>query len=114
MKTSPRQLIIVTLIILWMFVVVLPYYLFHRPFDLNHVLGIANTLGDVAVVGLLLVLASALGHGVLRPFDFGSPLEALVIQTAVGYGIIAFAIYALGFAGLAQPIVFWILVAGGL
>lgn len=113
MKISPRQSFLVLLAILWMFVVVLPYYLFHRPFDQNNVLGIASTLGDLGVVALLIVLASALGHRVLRAFEFLSALEALVIQTAVGYGIIAFAVYALGFVGLVQPPVFWVLTVGG-
>ncbi len=109
MKISLRQLVTAFVVILWMFVVVLPYYLFHRPFDVANVVGVASTLGDVAVVALLLVLAAALGRFFLRSFTFETVLEALVIQTGVGYAIIAFVIYALGFVGLIQPIVFWIL-----
>lgn len=114
MKTLPRPLIIITLVVLWIFVVVLPYYLFHRPFELQVGLGIANTLGDVGVVALLLALAAALGHRVLRAFQFLSPLEAIVIQCGVGYGIIAFTVYVFGFVGLLQPPVFWVLVGGAL
>lgn len=114
MKISWRQLVIVTLVILWLFVVVLAYYLFHRPFDLNNVMVLARTLGDMAVVGLLFVLAGALGHRVLRAFEWTSPLEALVVQIGVGYGMIAFVVFALGFLGLVQPPVFWVLVLAGL
>lgn len=114
MKTFWRQLALVTLVIVWLFVVVLSYYLFHRPFDLNNATGFARTLGDMGVVALLLVLAGALGHRVLRAFEWSSSLEALVIQIGVGYGIIAFMVFALGFLGFVQPHVIWALVVVGL
>lgn len=114
MKISLRHVLLTTLVVLWLFVVVLPYYLYHRPFDVGNVVGIANTLGDVVVVVLLLVLAASLGKFFLRAFSFESALEALVIQTGIGYAIIAFVIFALGFVGLLQPMVFWILLVAGL
>src|SRR5258707_9280854 len=109
MKSSLRPLVFAILAILWIFVVVLPYYLYHRPFEGANVLGVSNTLGDLVVVGLLLALAATLGHRALRGFVFESSLEALVIQTGVGYGILAFVVFALGWVGLLLPIVFWVL-----
>lgn len=114
MKTSPRQLVLAALVVLWLFIVVLPYYLLHRPFGIENVSAFANTLGDIAVVALLLVLACALGNFALRAFSFESALEAVVIQIGVGYAILAFIIFALGFVGLLQPFVFWILALVGL
>ncbi len=113
MKSS-RPLILSALAVLWIFVVVLPYYLLHRPFDVANVVGVANTLGDVGIVALLLVLAASLGHRVLRGFEFSSALEALVIQTSIGYGILALVIFVVGMLGLVQPLVFWILLLLGL
>jgi hypothetical protein len=109
MSSPPRRLLFAALAVLWVFVVVLIYYLYHPPFDADNVVGIASTLGDLGVVALLLLLAAALGHRALRPFTFESSLEALVIQIAVGYGLIAFGVYVLGFIGLLRPLVFWIL-----
>lgn len=108
MKISSRTPLLAALALVWIFVVVLPYYLFHRPFDLNNVLAIGSTLGDLAVAALLLVLAAALGRLVLRAFTFDSAPEALIIQTGVGYGLVAFGVFVLGMFGLLQPLVFWI------
>lgn len=98
----------------WLLIVVAPYYLLHRPFDAANVLGVASTLGDIAVVFLLLTLAAALGRRVLRAFSFETPLEALTIQIGVGYALLALIVFGLGMVGWIQPFVFWILVVGAL
>lgn len=107
MKSSRRQALLAAVVILWLFVVVAAYYLFHRPFDQNNILGIADTLGTMGVVCILLTLAAVLGRCALRAFAFESPREALVIQIGVGYGIIAFGVLGLGFAGLIESLVLW-------
>lgn len=114
MKLSPRQLVLAGLALIWLFIVVVPYYFLHRPFDAANVLGAASALGDVVVVALLLMLAAALGHRILRAFTFESALEALVIRIGVGYALIALVVFILGMVGLVQPLIFWILVAAAL
>lgn len=113
----------------WLFVVVLAYYVYHRPFDANTfrdlgnvaqayaaldrsisskiVPAVANTLGDVAVIGLLLALSAAIGHRLLRAFRFESALEALGLCTGFGLGALGFGGLGLAAVGLAQPLVFW-------
>ncbi len=110
MKPSFRSFLLAAFALVWIFAVVVPYYLLHRPFDLQNISSAVNTLGDLAVVALLLTAAAALGHRALRAFEFATALEALVLQTSVGYGILALGIFALGMFGLIQPLAFWVVV----
>lgn len=114
MKSPSLRFAITLLALVWMFAVIVPYYLYHRPFDGDNVLGVANTLRNLLVVAVLFALAAALGHCVLRRFLFESSLEALVIESGVGYGLLALIVLALAWFGLAKPTAFWILVVGGL
>lgn len=111
---TPRRIAIIAAGVIWLCIVVLAYYVYHKPFDAANAVAIASTLGDLAVASLMLLLAAALGHRALRAFEFSSPLEAIVIQAGVGLGIVALGVFGLGWIGLLQPFVFWILVVGGL
>lgn len=98
----------------WLFAVTSGYYIVHKPFALAHVEGIARTVSAILIAALLVVLAAALGRRVLRPFEFSSALEGLLIQTGIGLGIVSFVVFTLGWLGLLQPFVFWGLLAVGL
>lgn len=119
----------------WLFVVVMAYYVYHRPLDANTFLdvwnvlqsyavvrplapsivpAVGNTLGDIAVIALLLLLAAAVGHRLLRTFRFESDLEALGIRTGFGLGFLGFVGFVLGTVGLVQPLVFWAVLVLGL
>ncbi len=100
--------ILVLLVLVWLFSVITGYYIVHKPFTVENALALMNTLGDVMVAGALFAIASALGRRVTRALTFGSPLEALVLQTGLGLGLISFAVFALGLGGLLNPLLFWI------
>ncbi len=114
MKAVSRSLWLAALVVGWLLIVVAPYYFLHRPFDAANLLGVANTLGDIDVALLLLFLAATVGKRALRAFAFESALEALVIQTGVGYALLALVVFGLGMVGLIQPPLFWILAVGAL
>jgi len=80
----------------WIFLVVLNYYIVHKPFSAENALALLNVLGDVVVVGALVALGAALGRRVLRALTFDSPLDALVLQTGIGLGLLALATFLLG------------------
>jgi 4-amino-4-deoxy-L-arabinose transferase-like glycosyltransferase len=98
-----------TLGIIWLFAVTFNYYIVHKPFTAENALAILNVLGDVLVAGALFALAAALGRRVTRGLACTAPLEAIVLQTGLGLGLISFATLALGLAGLVNRILFWML-----
>jgi 4-amino-4-deoxy-L-arabinose transferase-like glycosyltransferase len=97
-----------TLGIIWLFAVTFNYYIVHKPFTAENALAILNALGDVLVTGALFALAAALGRRVTRDVTFAAPLEALVLQTGLGLGLISFATLALGLVGALNRVLFWL------
>jgi hypothetical protein len=115
MRTNIRgSLILALTAVLWFALVVIFYFVYHKPFELANVVGIAQTLCSILIAALLILLAAALGHRVLRAFDFSSALEAAVTQIGIGLGIESFIVFGLGWLGLLQPLVFWGLLLLGL
>lgn len=92
----------------WLFAVTLAYYVVHKPFSLDNLQAILNALGDILVAGLLFLLAAAIGRRALRSLAMNRPLQVLVFETAIGFGIISFATLALGLLGFVNPLPFWI------
>ena len=101
--------VLICLAVVWLFAVTFNYYIVHKPFSVENVLAILNTLGDIAVAGAMFALASALGRRVTRALAFESPLEGLVLQTGLGLGLISLATLGLGLCGLLNPLIFWVL-----
>jgi hypothetical protein len=93
---TPLKFLPIAFALAWIFLVALNYYIVHKPFSAENALALLNALGDVVVVGALVALGAALGRRVLRAFTFDSPLEALVLQTGVGLGLLALATFLLG------------------
>lgn len=102
------QAIFVFLAVLWNFVVVLNYYIVHKPFSAENALALLNVLGDVVIVVALVVLGAAVGHRLLRALEFDSPLDALVLQAGLGLGVLALATFGLGLV-IVNRLVFWAL-----
>jgi hypothetical protein len=116
----------------WLFVVVVSYYFVHKPFapgDFFALPGIArdlfaqefsvtpaslaNVLGDMLVVALLIFFASALGHFFLRRIAFDSALEAIVLYCGIGLGALGLVVFALAVLGVVNGWVYGALVLGG-
>ncbi|MBI5651726.1 MAG: glycosyltransferase family 39 protein [Chloroflexi bacterium] len=91
----------------WLFVVVINYYIAHKPFTGENALAMLNHLANLVIAGLLYLLAATIGQRVTRTLEFASPLQALVLRTGLGLGLISFAVFALGLLGLLQRVLFW-------
>jgi 4-amino-4-deoxy-L-arabinose transferase-like glycosyltransferase len=104
--------LVTILVVVWLFLVTLNYYIVHKPFSAENALAMLNALGDVAVAGALVALGAALGHRALRALEFDSPLDALIVQTGLGLGLLALATFALGLV-IVHRLVFWALLVLG-
>ena len=108
-RKTLTSFILIALIAGWFFLVVVSYYIAHKPFTGENALALLNTLGDVATLIALFALAAALGRRLTRGLSFDSALEAITLQIGFGFGLIALATLALGLLGLLHPILFWAL-----
>ncbi|MBI5304327.1 MAG: glycosyltransferase family 39 protein [Chloroflexi bacterium] len=91
----------------WLFVVTTSYYIVHKPFSVENALAILNLLANLVVAGSLYILAATIGRRATRAVEFASPLEAIVLSTGLGLGLISFAVFALGLLGWLQRVLFW-------
>jgi hypothetical protein len=93
---TPLKFLPIAFALAWIFLVTLNYYIVHKPFSAENALALLNALGDVVVAGALVALGAALGRRALRALTFDSPLDALVLQTGIGLGLLALATFVLG------------------
>lgn len=100
--------LVIILVVAWLFLVTFNYYIVHKPFNAENALAILNALGDVLVAGALVALGAALGYRLLRSLQFDLPLNALLLQTGLGLGLLALATFALGLV-IVNRWVFWAL-----
>ncbi|HZQ06423.1 MAG TPA: glycosyltransferase family 39 protein, partial [Anaerolineae bacterium] len=101
-------------VIVWLSVVLVSYYIIHKPFSIENALALANVFGDALVVGMLTCLAFALGHRLLRGWEFDSPLEASVLWLGMGLGAVGLIVFALGLVEIVNTWVYWGLLAASL
>ncbi len=104
-----QRLLVILVILVWFLLVTTSYYVVHKPFSVENALAVVNSVGDVAVTCLLLVLAAAIGRRVLHSFAFSSRLQALALEAGLGLGFLSFATLFLGLVGLVQSTIFWVL-----
>ncbi len=104
-----KKFALVLLALAWLFAVTFNYYIVHKPFTLENALALIDAALNILAALALFALAAALGRRVLRAFDFAAPLGRIVFATGLGLGLISFATFALGLAGLLNPILFWFL-----
>jgi 4-amino-4-deoxy-L-arabinose transferase-like glycosyltransferase len=113
-RSSILRWIAVALGVVWLFVVMLGYYVVHKPFTLENALAISSALGDALIAVAIFALGAALGRRALRAFSFASPLEAIAFRAGLGMGLISLATLALGMLGLLHPLLLWFLLLAGL
>jgi hypothetical protein len=115
-RLRARNFLLIAAALLWLFVVVLNYYIVHKPFALENILALSNAGGDILTALLIALTASALGHRALRALEFSAPLESLVFEIGFGLGILSLVMLALGVIGILQRAAIWgaIVIAVGL
>ena len=94
------------------------YYYFHKPITPAQAVSLAGVAADAGVAALLTVLGGSLGRRCLSSgaFDFG-PAGAgrrVVVEVALGWGLIGLALLVLGLARLYYSLALWALVLAAL
>jgi 4-amino-4-deoxy-L-arabinose transferase-like glycosyltransferase len=102
-----RRWLLTALFILWIFFVLSSFFAVQKPFSVDNALAALRTVLDLAAAGWMVLLALAMGTRLLRLLlrEDPSPLESLVLGTALGLGALGLLSLALGLAGLFHPAV---------
>jgi 4-amino-4-deoxy-L-arabinose transferase-like glycosyltransferase len=106
-SSSSRRLAVSFGLVLALTIILGAYYWVHKPIQPAQAAVLASALADAAVAGLLSLLGGALGRRILRDWPIVSPGERVALQAALGWGLIAMAMLALGLARLYYTIVIW-------
>ena len=92
------------------------YYYVHKPITPAQALAFAQSLANVIVALALVVLAGGLGQRLLHFWLGPQPAEGavsdgerVVVEVALGWGVIALGMLGLGLLRLYYPIVAWVL-----
>lgn len=98
-KKHEQEYLILLLIILWVLFVLGGYYYYHKPINIKMVLPPLSALLDIVFVMAFAGVAGGLGQRLLRAERI-PPLERMVMQFALGSGIIGLVWLAFGVLGL--------------
>lgn len=110
LRAFPYKLIAAVFALVWLFVVLVNYYIVHKPFDAEQFLRILSNAGDVLVAVLVYALAATVGRWILRGYKFATPLERMIFSAGVGLGALSLVTFILGLVGALNGIVFWAII----
>jgi hypothetical protein len=88
--------------------VVTAYYVPHKPFDAKFLISVLQILRDILLPFALICLAGGVGYKILAEFH-PNRLANGILQAAFGVGILVFLYLIVGFLGLYQSWIAWIL-----
>ncbi len=107
-----RQNILLGLVSLaWVAIIVSLYYVNHKPFTAALALSLVRAGGQLLVAVGLVSLAGGLGNWIFSAED-SHPLERLVLQVALGLGILSVFVLLVGWTLGVSPVVMWLLYFG--
>ncbi len=107
LRSSAKWAVAAASSVLWVFAVYLAYYTVHKPFTPSIALALIDRGTDLAILVLLVLLASAIGKRVLGRDLEVQPLEALLFGAGLGLGLLSLGTLALGTLGLLNRWAFW-------
>jgi hypothetical protein len=88
--------------------VVLGYYFSHKPISASGAAAVLAVFGDVALALFLVTVAGGLGRRILGSAPPGPTVGGLVIQSALGLGVMAMSVLALLWIGVFRQPVAWL------
>ena len=103
-----RNLLFGMIAIIWVFMVVLSYFITHKPFTPELAGVIAQAAWRLVLVSLLIGTAGGIGKRFV-PSEKLHPMAQLSVQAAFGLGILSLIVMLFGFAGGFHPLVFALL-----
>ncbi|MDT8898909.1 glycosyltransferase family 39 protein [Thermanaerothrix sp. 4228-RoL] len=92
---SRRQIMSLTLLLLWLSLSLGLYYAVHKPFTSSEGLRLLQAAGQLGCAVVLVALMGGLGRR-LFPLSILSPLEQVALQAALGAGLLALATLVIG------------------
>ena len=104
--------VVFVVILLWVFVVIIGYYLIHKPILREEALAVSRSLGNLGVGLALVGLAGGIGQHYLKAQSL-NPLERFSIQAAAGFGFIGVFWLCVGLLGGFNPIIAWFCISIG-
>ncbi len=110
---APSKTFTAALALLIPFLVVVGYYLTHKPFDPPTALAVGMILWRLLATASIVSLAGAIGRQ-LFPLDGLHPLAALCVQACAGLGILAVLVLAAGVTLGLPAALFWLALPVGL
>ena len=109
MNDQQRQKVLVTLATLsWVTVVIVAYYVIHKPFRAANLLALGRGLAGLAQAALTVALGTGIGLTLLSKAQL-SAAERPVWAASLGLGVVSLTTLALGSAGLLHPWLLWAL-----
>ena len=97
----------------WAFLVVIFYYIAHKPFTAANLIAWGQTLAGLGGAGIVGMLGTGLGLPLLRRVDL-TPTERLIWAAGLGPGVGSLVGLGLGGIGLLRPWTLWLLTMAGL
>ncbi len=113
MNRSHSLHVLAAVFVVWIGLVLVAYYVVHKPFTPAHVRALSEAVAGLAGAGLVTALGTGVGLLLLRRLEL-TPLERLVWAATVGLGVISLAGLALGAVGLLRPWLLWPLTVAGI
>jgi hypothetical protein len=110
---SRRQAAVKVMALLWVPIIVVAFYVVHKPFDIANVVALGRALGGLLSAGLVVALGTGVGSLLLRQAGLVGT-ERLISAAAVGLGVVSLLGLGLGVAGLLRPWLLWALTIAGL
>ena len=98
----------VVLFSLWVAFVIAFYYVIHKPWWNQLSLAPFAMLLNIGLALAMVSLSGGVGRWVLHKMDEAHPLERIVLQAALGLGILGVAVMVLGFVGLISTWIAWL------
>jgi len=95
----------------WVAIIVSLYFVSHKPFTLELALSLVRAGGQLLVAVGLVSLAGGFGTCIISAKD-SHPLERLVLQAALGLGLMSVFVLLLGWILGLNPMVMWLLYIG--
>jgi hypothetical protein len=105
--------IMLLLPLVWVFLVVLGYYVFHKPVNLQQAQALGSGLLNIAIAGAVTIFAGGIGRLIYQNKSLHSG-ELVVAQAVLGYGILSLSWLLIGLLGGFNSTLAWLLLVAGM
>jgi len=95
----------------WCFVIILVYFVYHKPFTPELALGLIVAVGRLAIAGAMVSAAGGIGVLIFSS-DNLDPLARAAVQAALGLGVLAIGFLLMGATLGIYPLALWLILAG--